>query len=100
MKTLKIGLMTYKNGMHNKIFFLGSNGDWLLSNEQKEVKDLFKVLSVLNDNTNMTYKTIASELRWSTKKAMLVTNILITNGIASIYKDKDKPKVAGLINVR
>ena len=100
MRTLRIGLMLYKVGLHNKIFFLGSEGKWLLSNEREEVKDLFKVLSVLSDNTDMTYKTIASSLRWATKKAILVTNILIDNSIASIYKDKDKRKVAGLINVR
>jgi len=44
MGTAQIGALTYKLGLHNKYFYLSSNGDWLLASEQNKIKQGFSLL--------------------------------------------------------
>lgn len=92
MKTLKVGMLNYEIRLNNKVFYQAHDGRWSLSSEQKEVKELFKVMDALIENWNMTYKTMASSLGWSVKKARLVCNVLIANNMAYINDGVIYPK--------
>ena len=41
MSTLSIGVLTYKKGLHDKYFYLASDGQWLLSTDQTGVDKVF-----------------------------------------------------------
>ena len=41
MSTVLIGVLTYKQGLHDKYFYLASDGQWLLSTDQTGVDKVF-----------------------------------------------------------
>ena len=41
MGTAQIGALTYKLGLHNKYYYLASDGKWLKANDQNKIKQGF-----------------------------------------------------------
>jgi len=44
MKTERIGVLTYKLGIHNKYYYLASNGEWLRASDQDRIKQGFSLI--------------------------------------------------------
>jgi len=41
MDIAQIGALTYKLGLHNKYYYLASDGEWLKANDQNKIKQSF-----------------------------------------------------------
>ena len=44
MNTAQIGVLTYKLGLHNKYYYLASDGRWLKANDQNKIKQGFSLI--------------------------------------------------------
>tara|TARA_R100000935_G_scaffold5477_1_gene12633 strand:+ start:414 stop:785 length:372 start_codon:yes stop_codon:yes gene_type:complete len=47
MSTVLIGVLTYKQGLHDKYFYLASDGQWLLSADQTGVDNIFNPKKII-----------------------------------------------------
>jgi len=57
MNTAQIGALTYKLGLHNKYYYLASDGKWLLASQQDRVKQGFALIKSQSKDMSEAAKT-------------------------------------------